>query len=242
MKGSIVTFVKIANSFLFFFGFIFLLLFVAYQVYDANFRERHSTHNSIQITDKNDAASKPLHYKKVFVKKYEDVYVFEVRSNRLLSSNLQSEDKIEVLGMFSGGSKYDDFETVNFLFARDNAAPTLLLDSHALVLKYDLIRISTEKDAFYGQLKTNKHLFSVVVNDNNKDKVLDKKDQINLLASDYNGENLITIAKDIKGYHLLGSNKLLITQRKGNETITLTYDLFADSSIILNTDLPSQHN
>lgn len=239
MKGSIVNFVKIANSFLFFLGFIFLSLFVSYQIYDANFRDKHRTYDSIQVVDSNDAASTPIKYKKSFLKKYEDVYIFRVRSNRILSPSLNSGTVVEAFNMFSGDGEYNDFETVNFLFARENSAPTLLLESHALVLEYQLITLEPEPESFNRQFKTNKHLFSVIVNDDNQDKVLDKKDKINLLASDHNGANLITIARDINDYEIVDDNLLLITQRKEDKTIILIYDLETGASNTLNTNLPS---
>ena len=104
--------------------------------------------------------------------------------------------------MFGGSSEYDDFETVNFLFAKEDSAPKLLLESHALVLEYQLITIEPDPTSFITQFKTNKHLFSVVENDDNQDKFLDKKDKVNLLASDHQGANLMTIAEDIDDYEI----------------------------------------
>lgn len=238
MKKSIVNFVKTANSFLFFFGFIFISLFAAYQIYDANLRDKHRTHGSIQIADSNDAASAPIKYKKNFAKKYDDVYIFRVSSDRLLSPSLSSGTVVEVHNMFSGDGGYRDFETVNFLFARENSAPTLLLESHALVLGYQLIILESQRESYNRQFKTNKHLFSVVVNDDNLDKVLDKKDKIDLLASDYIGANLITIAQDIIDYEIIDDNLLLITQPKEDKTIIFIYDLETGVSNTLNTYLP----
>lgn len=239
MKGSIVNFVKTANSFFFFLGFIFLSLVVVYQIYDANFRDKHRTYDSIQIADSNGTDSAPIKYKKSFLKKHDDVYIFRVRSNRILSPTLNSGNKVEVFNMFAGAGEYNDFETVNFLFARENSAPTLLLESHSLVLEYQLITLEPEPESFNRQFKTSKHLFSVIVNDDNQDKVLDKKDKINLLASDHNGANLITIAKDINDYEIVDDNLLLITQGKEDKTIIIIYDLETAASNTLNTYLPS---
>jgi len=139
----------------------------------------------------------------------------------------------------SGGSeKYNDFETVNFLFAKVNSAPVLLLESHALVLEYHLITIEPKPKSFNRAFKTNKHLFSVILTDDNQDKVLDKKDKINLLASDHDGANLVTIAKDINDYEIIDDNLLLITQFKEEKTIILIYDLQTGTSNTLNTHLP----
>ncbi|MFT6088263.1 MAG: hypothetical protein ACJA11_003539 [Glaciecola sp.] len=237
MKGSIINFVKIANSFFFFVGFIIVALFVVIEVYDANFRDKLRTHDSIQIEDNNDNANVPIKYKKNFVKKYEDVYMFRVRTNRLLSSSISSGTIVENFNMFSDDSNYNDFETVNFLFAKANSEPTLLLESHALVLDYHLITFESDPASYPQQFKTNKHLFTVILNDDNEDKVLDKKDRINLLASDYNGENLISIAQDITDYQVIGDYLLLITQRKEGKTITIIYNLATSSAHDLNTDL-----
>ena len=107
------------------------------------------------------------------------------------------------------------------------------------MLEYQLITLEPEPESFNRQFKTNKHLFSIIVNDDNQDKVLDKKDKINLLASDHNGANLITIARDINGFEIVDDNLLLITQRKEDKTIILIYDLETGASNTLNTNLPS---
>lgn len=238
MKGTIFNFVKIANSFFFFLGFVFLSLFVAYQLYDTNFRDKYTSNDSIQLVDNNNTASNPIEYKKSFIKKYDDVYIFRVRSNRILNPSLDSGSAIEVYNMFGGSSEYDDFETVNFLFAKEDSAPKLLLESHALVLEYQLITIEPDPTSFITQFKTNKHLFSVVENDDNQDKFLDKKDKVNLLASDHQGANLMTIAEDIDDYEIVDDNLLLITQIKVDKTVTLLYNLETGVAKTLNTNLP----
>jgi hypothetical protein len=237
MKGPIINFVKTANSFLLFIGFIIVALFVVIEVYDANFRDKLRTHDSIPIEDNNDNANVPIKYKKNFVKKYQDVYMFRVRKNRLLSSSISSRTEVETFNVFSDDSNYDDFETVNFLFAKANSEPTLLLESHALVLDYHLISFGSDPAPYTQQFKTNKHLFTVILNDDNEDKVLDKKDRINLLASDYDGENLIYIAHDITDYQVIDDFLLLITQRKEGKTTTTIYNLATSSAHALNTDL-----
>jgi hypothetical protein len=240
MKGTIVKFVKTANSFFFFLGFVFLSLFVVYQIYDVNFRDHQRTFDSIQVVDENDVANTPIKYKKSFLEKYDDIYIFKVKSNRIVSPSVNSGTNVQVYNMFSSGGseKYNDFETVNFLFAKVNSAPVLLLESHALVLEYHLITIEPNPKSFNRQFETNKHLFSVILKDDNQDKVLDKKDKINLLASDHNGVNLITIAKDINDYEIIDDNLLLITQFKEEKTIILIYDLETGTSNTLNTQLP----
>jgi len=158
----------------------------------------------------------------------------------IVSPNVNSGTNVQVYNMFSSGGseKYNDFETVNFLFAKVNSAPVLLLESHALVLEYHLITIEPKPKSFNRAFKTNKHLFSVILTDDNQDKVLDKKDKINLLASDHDGANLVTIAKDINDYEIIDDNLLLITQFKEEKTIILIYDLQTGTSNTLNTHLP----
>jgi len=225
MDGAFTKFVKTANSFLFFFGFILLLSIATYQVYDINFREDRRPHNSIQIVDSDSTADKPIKYKKSFVKKMEDIYIFRISSNRLLSSNSNSGTKVEYFNMFSGSNDYDDFETVNFMFASTDNKPRLLLESNALILNYELMNFEPLAASYGRQFKTSKHLFTVVLNDDNQDNVLDKKDKIKLVASNYNGTDIITIADDINGYEIVDDNLLLLTQIKEGETINRIYKL-----------------
>lgn len=239
MKGTIANFVKTANNFLFFLGSILLILILAYQVYDANFRDKHRAHDSIKIVDSKNAKSAPIKFKKSFVVKYDDLYIFRVRSNRLLSSSLISGTIVESFNMFSGTDEYSDFETVNFLFTRTDSAPTLLLKSHALVLDYHLIALEPESASYGRQFRTSKHLFTVILNDDNQDRILDRKDKVDLIASDYDGTNMITIANDIDEYQIVDDNSVLISQSKEGQAISLIYNLGTGTSHTLDTILPS---
>lgn len=237
MKGNLINFVKTANYFLFFFGTVFLLLFIGYQIVDNVFNDRYPTHDSIPVVDGNDTTHTPIEYETSFIEKHDDVYIFRVKSNRILGGKPQVENAFTAVQMFSKGVN-DDFETVNYLFARINGEPGVLLDSHALVLDANLINLLPEKHLYHRKFKTFKHLFTVVMNDTNQDKVLDRKDKISLLASDYDGANLITIAEDISNYEIIDDNLLLLSLRETEKSSRFIYNLNSGEKQMLHTELP----
>lgn len=235
-RKSIIEFVKLANHFLFFIGFFAIASIVAFKFYEDYSRSNQRYGSSLQVVDEKEIGEMPIEYKKSFVKKYDDIFIFKVRSNRLVSRN-NTGTELEGVRGFAGGYDANEFESVNFLFVRQGSKPKLLLPVHALILDFKLARLQSDYDRYMPLFKTTKHVFEVVSNDTNLDKVMNKDDQIDLVASDIDGTNLITIAHNIQAFEVIDENQLMITREIETGTEISIYDLVTGENKVLEVDI-----
>lgn len=121
-KKAIIDFVKLTNHFFFFVGFLVIASIATFEFYEHRLRPNQSYESSLQIVDDKQAKQIPIEYKKSFVEKYGDIFIFKVRSNRLVDYVDYVDYGSTALGVvdlhhFSGGYDVNDFESVNFLFS-----------------------------------------------------------------------------------------------------------------------------
>ena len=239
MKRTIFKFISVANQYLFFFGFTFFVAFIGYQLFKDLTRDRSRSpdYNSIQIVGSKDESDTPIEYRKSFIEKLEDVFIFRVRSNRLEKSELERSSIVKDINYFSGSSD-NNFETVNFMFVKENEAPVNLLESPALITNYDLVNKTVRDEVFNKGFVTSKHLFTIILEDTNNDSVLNSSDVKRLMSSHLDGSNLVTIAENLIEYEIIDNDLLLITTRVNGEKVFTQYDLSNGNGILLNTEIP----
>ncbi|MDT0629940.1 hypothetical protein [Alteromonas sp. W364] len=239
MKNGINNFVKTANQYLLFTGLIIIVGFFAYQLAKEIFKSDYQKHNSIALVDETELEEYPIELQTSFVNKYKDVFLFRVSSNRLAREDKEVSNLRKPLAMMSNSfGGYEDLETVNFLFTGASYKRTLL-DKNSLILDYTFLNDTVDIDSYNRQFKLDKHLFTVVKDDTNKDKQLNRKDSIDLLASDYDGRNVTTVFSDIENYEIVDHNVLLVIRMVDEKKEATLYDLVSGAKTKIDINVPT---
>ena len=168
-----------------------------------------------------------------FLKKIDDVYIFEVSTKAIKSDELGGPVYSDMEFSNSIGQSYrqSSSQTVNFIFVKDGEEYSLL-PSKAYIYKYEL-KSSVEDDVtppVYADFVVSYssghdfNVYAVVEEDSNGDKKLDSKDNISLYVSDYDGKNIQKISSSIYYYENLGKNKFLFTEYKDGKICFYEFD------------------
>ena len=165
-----------------------------------------------------------------FLKKIDDVYVFEVSTKAIKSDELGGPVYSDMEFSNSIGQSYrqSSSQTVNFIFVKDGEEYSLL-PSKAYIYKYEL-KSSVEDAPVYADFVVSYssghdfNVYAVVEEDSNGDKKLDSKDNISLYVSDYDGKNIQKISSSIYYYENLGKNKFLFTEYKDGKICFYEFD------------------
>ncbi|WP_444996437.1 hypothetical protein [Aliikangiella sp. IMCC44359] len=135
-----------------------------------------------------------------------------------------------MLHLYSGN--YIERNTVNLLFVSESGTKLKLFENDRLITDIQSARFN--KDNSYI---LNKNLYSVVSQDSNSDGFLNKKDQVDLYVSDYNGQNLKLIFENINELETIGDNKLLVTADELSGVEIYIYHVISEKKIKLDISI-----
>ena len=168
-----------------------------------------------------------------FLKKIDDVYVFEVSTKAIKSDELGVSGYSDMEFSNSIGQSYraSSSQIVNFIFVKDEKEYSLF-PSKAYIYKYELKNSNRDYDVLavyedFAPAYSSGHdfnVYAVVEEDSNGDKKLDSKDNISLYISDYDGKNIQKISSSIYYYENLGKNKFLFTEYKDGKICFYEFD------------------
>lgn len=235
MKGKIINFAKTANVLLMFFSFLIVIVFVVVILIKELINDaQRSHHNSIEIVDAGEALDQKIEYTQSFVDKYGDIFVFKLRSNRIIKNDSEKNRPFGMYQNFSGGS-YNDKETVNIIFAKIGEPAKALMQQNALILDFKAAILEPEAKGFKDRFMHQQHIMRIVYSDTNGDKLLNDKDSITLVTSSVDGSLVKDVAKDIVGFRFVDHNQILINY--ANSEVINIYDLKSEQLFPLDTNI-----
>lgn len=230
--------IKKSNQVLFFLAVIIFIIMISIEIISDLLRNKYEP-PKIELVDSSkteEQVKKPV-YTVDYLERLEDVYIFELSSKVIDTSQYHRNEVLEMFSVpkvshnFSGGSYLSD-NAVNLMFVKEDGTKRMLLKSDALVREFSKANRSAKEHSYILE----KNLYLVVNEDTNENGYLDHKDEAKLLSSTYDGKNLTLILSNVGSFKLINDNKLIISQR-GDSPSFFTFNV-ADSNLTkLNTTI-----
>jgi hypothetical protein len=241
MFNKINKFIAKANQVLFFIVMLGVICVIAFNLYK-ELVPRNYDLPKVQITDlQKGVNSQQIGYKKSYIGYIKDVQVFKISAESIY--NPQASQLQGLTSSFSMG--YNGDKTVNFMFLPENNDNYMLFKRDRLILNYSLVK--TNSDSFTPLEELNNHydreffaiknIYLVIDVDSNLDGYLSEKDTKSLYVSDYDGQNVKTIFKDIQSYKIIKNDLILINKDESANIEYYTYNLLTNEVNKLKTKI-----
>jgi hypothetical protein len=210
------------NQVIFFLGSVSVLLFLS-AIFIRELISSNGSNTGLQVLKTK--LDKDVFPQKTYFMSIKDVHIFKVTSKSIYLA--ESNQMSEVASLYGGN--YREANVVNLLFSSENGTKLKLFESDRLITRIEPARFNKEQ----GYPVLNKHLYSVVSQDNNSDGYLNKDDRVDLYVSDYDGRNLKLIHENIKEIEIIEDNKIMITGSNIDNGEFFIYDLASGINIKL---------
>ncbi len=217
MNPRLLSFIQQANHLLLFVGGIILIgSFTASQLRDW-FQVGYYSEPQVKVVSKEDAVTaKQPTYSKNYLGKINDVYVFEQTVDLMIQDDqpyMHKEEIVIKMGLSPSSN------AVNLLFSKSTGEKRQLFEKPTLIAKMATPESRPERTTL------TKNVYAVVHSDTNGDGVLNGKDQLEILLSEYDGAQLRSIIKDASNFGVIGADLLMIETGTGAKTQWYTYDI-----------------
>ena len=220
------------NQYLFLLGAMLLLSIAGKEIYKDITRAGYEPPKIALVETTSENKVVDINYSKLFKRKINDVYVFSIKSDKIVQPDLGENDSTEIVNMFSGSTQ-NDMMTVNLLFAREQQRPTLLFEHHTVITDYFLYEDAP--DTYQYALAKNGYL--IVDDDTNQDGYLSSDDHQNFYTSNYDGSALTLILSNVDSMAVENDNLVHLKQGTGVDAIIYFYQVDIGKLIKLDTNL-----
>lgn len=147
------------------------------------------------------------------------VYIFSVENETIdLSKNRESGSVAEYRLPEYG--HYSD-KTVNYIFTNVGGYKKVLLEKDALVLKF----LPANFGEYKGKPHFDKNVYHVVESDSNNDGFLTGDDSKSLYLSDFDGQNLSLIIRDVVETYIIDENTIVIVTKFDGKKAFFNYSV-----------------
>lgn len=197
-------FIEKSNKVLLFFAAIFVIILVGRDILRDFMRKDYSP-QTVKVIKSDDAQSieQKAKFEKQYVGLIKDVHIFEVTSDSVVQDQTHSFSAEKIVISSSFGLSEN---VVNLIFTKIGEQRTLLFEKNALIVEFSPSR---DTQTQYEKILT-KNVYLVAKYDSNNDGFLNRNDKKELLVSEYDGKNLMSVMDDIKGYEVVNNDIVLI--------------------------------
>lgn len=204
MRSTIIKFIDNANRVLLFIAAIIVIIAIGKDILRDIFRESYSE-PSVQVVEKSHDSSiqKKPNFEKRYIGKIRDAFIIEVTSDMVFveEQNVYNTAMIDYSSPFTLSSN-----AVNMIISKVEGKKTKLFKENLLISGFYPIR-SNETDRTFD---LSKNIFLVVKQDTNSDGFLNSKDKKELLISDYDGSNLMSVISNISTHRIIDNDVILL--------------------------------
>ena len=204
MRSSIIKFIDNANRVLLFIAAIIVIIAIGKDILRDIFRESYSE-PSVQVVEKSHGSSiqKKPNFEKRYIGKIRDAFIIEVTSDMVFveEQDVYNTAMIDYSSPFTLSSN-----AVNLIISKVEGKKTKLFKENLLISDFYPIR-SNETDRTFD---LSKNIFLVVKQDTNSDGFLNSKDKKELLISDYDGSNLMSVISNISTHQIIDNDVILL--------------------------------
>jgi hypothetical protein len=221
-------FISHANQYLLFVAGLLAIVTVSHILIVEVFSSNNYEHPKVEVISVENKVgdSAEVKYSKEYLTKIRDVHILNIRTDRIQTDN-QEENIGQVVEMFSGGSAYDNFSSVNLMFTIEEQNNYLLFKHDKLIHQRMLANFKNENSSFGRDYLLHKNLYLVTDTDSNNDGYLSMDDERNLYLSDYNGKNLQLIKEGVTRFNMINHHQILL--QKGSYEQKVFYILNTES-------------
>ncbi|RVT40518.1 hypothetical protein EMM73_19610 [Rheinheimera sediminis] len=212
-------FIEKSNKVLLFFAAIFVIILVGRDVLRDIMRKDYSP-PTVQVIKSDDAQA--IEQKAKLEKQYlgliKDVHIFEITSDRVVQDQPYSSSAESIVISSSFGLSEN---AVNVMFTKIGEQRKLLFEKNALIVEFSPSR---DKQTQYEKILS-KNVYLVAKYDSNNDGFLKRNDKKELLVSEYDGTNLMSVMADIKGYEVVDNDIVLIYAASDLDTLYFIFNI-----------------
>ncbi len=233
---KLLAFVSSANQFFVFIAMLLIILLASENWISKILRNTYEK-PKVEVVENTDGGKSSIEmtYEKNFERQIMDVYVFSLSSDSIIIEPEQATDD-RVLNFFSGPRK-PERQKVNLLFVPKSGPSYLLIKNDVYISRISYYE-KPSKGSF-NRTMLSKNIYLIIDKDTNGDGFLDQEgDVVNLYVSDYNGNNITLVLKDVDNYRVEGDDSLIIEVSIEGKSSFYSYDVAENKLSRLDTETP----